>query len=433
MKKKFRIKTFGCQMNVHDSEKIAGIFADSGYEESEKGRRPDVIVLNTCSIREKAEQKFYSDLGRLKSAKRDNPELKIAVAGCIAQQAGEKIMKKFPHVDYIFGPNNIDKLQNWIDGNSSKSSIEDNPLYHTQDLPMKREGGVKAWVSIMYGCDNFCAYCIVPYTRGRERSRPHEQIISEVNNVVEAGCKEITLLGQNVNSYGKGMQDNVNFPALLQRIHDSTSIERIRFVTSHPKDLSDELIEVMRAFPRVCEHMHLPLQAGSDKVLALMNRAYTYQEYKDKVEKLRDAIPGVAVTSDIIAGFPGETDDDFRFTMKALEEIRFDGIFSFKYSKRPGTRALDLPDHIDEEVKSERLSEILRLQEVVSAQKNKEIEGDIVEILVEGCSGADTEKLTGRTRTNKIVNYSGDKSDVGKLIKVRILESRQYSLNGEKL
>jgi tRNA-2-methylthio-N6-dimethylallyladenosine synthase len=298
---------------------------------------------------------------------------------------------------------------------------------------MKREGGVKAWVSIMYGCDNFCAYCIVPYTRGRERSRVPEQIISEINNIAGEGFKEITLLGQNVNSYGKGLQNSIDFPVLLKKIHDLSNIERIRFVTSHPKDLSEELIDVMRDLPRVCEHMHLPLQAGSDKVLSLMNRSYTYSDYKEKVERLRKAIPGIAITSDIITGFPGETDEDFKLTLKALEEIRFDGIYSFKYSKRPGTKALELPDHIDESVKSERLTEMLELQEVVSAQKNKELEGSILQILVEGRSGSDTDRLTGRAMTNKIVNYPGDNEDVGKLINIKILEGKQHSLNGEKV
>jgi tRNA-2-methylthio-N6-dimethylallyladenosine synthase len=431
-------------MNVHDSEKIAGIFSESGYEESENGKKSDVIVLNTCSIREKAEQKFYSVLGRLKDAKKHNPNLRIAVAGCIAQQEGVRIMKKFPYVDYIFGPNNIDSLQDWIDGNRDNPSIthlrkgggtaiEDNPTYHTKELPMRREGGVKAWVSIMYGCDNFCAYCVVPHTRGRERSRPVEDIIKEVEVIASEGYKEITFLGQNVNSYGKSLPGNINFPHLLHRVHDIDGIERIRFVTSHPKDLSGELVASIKGLSKVCEHMHLPLQAGSDNVLKEMNRVYTLDDYMKKIDMLKNAIPEIAITSDIIVGFPGETDEDFMMTIKAIESIRFDGIFSFKYSKRPGTKALELSGHINEETKSERLTEIFRKQEIINLEKNMEYEGRSVEILVEGPSGSDPEMMTGRTRTNKIVNYHGDPEDAGKLLYVKIIKGKQHSLVGEKV
>lgn len=436
-------------MNVHDSEKIAGIFSESGYDGADDSKDADVIVLNTCSIREKAEQKFFSELGRLKKVKKHNPDLKVAVAGCIAQQKGREIFKKYPYVDFVFGPSNIDSVQDWIRNGTSKpesgthdrstdngqrsTAVHENPEYHTKILPMKRAGRVKAWVSIMYGCNNFCAYCVVPYTRGRERSRPPEDIYSEIAALAERGFVEVTLLGQNVNSYGKNVDENIDFPDLLTRIHDIEKIRRIRFVTSHPRDFSEKLMYAMRDLPKVCRHLHLPLQSGSDRILKLMNRGYTYNEYKKKIDMLKKSIPDVAITTDIIAGFPGETDSDFACTIKALSEIEYDGIFAFKYSRRPDTKALELPDHIDEEIKSRRLSEVLGLQESVTYKKNKTLEGEVLEILVEGRSESDPEKLTGRTGTNKIVNFSGEHKDIGSIIQVKILRARMHSLDGEKI
>ncbi len=465
-------------MNVHDSEKIAGIFSEYGCQPSDGAEDADVIVLNTCSIRQKAEQKVYSELGRLKSIKIKNPGLKIAVAGCIAQQSGSSIFKRFPYVDFIFGPGNIDSLQTWINGrvytkdegretkdaksdyrtprksrsagtrgrqftvhSSRVTALKDNPEYHTKTLPMKREGLVRAWVSIMYGCDNYCAYCVVPYTRGRERSRPASDICSEIQTLANQGYKEITLLGQNVNSYGKNLSETIDFPDLLKLIHEIPGIQRIRFVTSHPRDLSEKLVRTMRDLPKICEHIHLPLQAGSDKILSLMNRGYTYKQYREKIDYMRNAVPGIAITTDIITGFPGETEDDFRCTANALREIEFDGIFAFKYSERPDTKALELPDHIDENVKSKRLSEVLELQESITYKKNRSLEGKTLEVLVEGPSETDKDKLTGRTRTNKIVNFNGDIKDIssgssssliGRLIHVKILKARQHSLYGEE-
>lgn len=438
--KKFHIHTFGCQMNVHDSEKIAGILSESGYMNSDSVKDADVVVLNTCSIRQKAEQKFFSELGRLESVKKNKPNLKIAVAGCIAQQKGETLFKRFPYVDFIFGPDNINNLQKWINDSSRRTehgaqatALNYNPEYHKKNIPVKRVGRIRAWVSIMYGCDNFCAYCVVPYTRGRERSRPSIDIYNEVASLAEQGFKEITLLGQNVNSYGKNLTENAGFADLLKLLHDIKGIERIRFVTSHPRDLSIELINAMRDLPKICSHLHLPLQSGSDEILNLMNRGYSYREYRNKIGKLRETIPDIAITTDIITGFPGETEEDFQCTINALSEIEYDGIFAFKYSERPETKALTLPGHIDEETKTERLSRILKLQEVITFRKNKLLEGNILEILVEGASETDPERLTGRTRTNKIVNFYGDKDDIGRLTVIRILEAKQHSLYGEKL
>jgi tRNA-2-methylthio-N6-dimethylallyladenosine synthase len=452
---KYFIKTMGCQMNVHDSEKIAGVFSESGYDGSEDSKVADVIVLNTCSIREKAEQKFFSELGRLRKAKKHRPHMKIAVAGCIAQKKGKEIFKKYPYVDFIFGPNNIDSLQEWIKNGTRNlpagrqgsesvirkrttdyelrtTAVDDNPEYHTKMLPMKRVGRVKAWVSIMYGCNNFCAYCVVPYTRGRERSRSPEDICKEIEALADQGFMEVTLLGQNVNSYGKNLKENIDFPDLLTKIHDIENIRRIRYVTSHPRDFSEKLIDAMRDMPKVCRHLHLPLQSGSDKILNSMNRGYTYNEYKKKIDLLKNSIPGIAITTDIIAGFPGETDMDFQSTIRALSEIEYDGIFAFKYSKRPDTKALELPDHIDEDIKSKRLSEVLKLQESITYKKNKALEGETLEILVEGTSESDPDKLTGRTGTNKIVNFKGNNKDIGQLLRVKILKARMHSLDGEK-
>jgi tRNA-2-methylthio-N6-dimethylallyladenosine synthase len=402
-----------------------------------------VIVLNTCSIRQKAEQKFYSELGRLRTVKKNNPNLKIAVAGCIAQQQGDAIFKKFPYVDFIFGPNNIDSMQDWISSFNDvrrptcvvlrSSALMENPEYHIKKLPVNREGRVSAWVSIMYGCDNFCAYCVVPYTRGRERSRPGRDIYDEVLSLAEQGFKEITLLGQNVNSYGKNLPEDVDFPDLLRMLHKIEGLRRIRFVTSHPRDLSEKLVSTMKDLPKICGHIHLPVQSGSDKILNLMNRGYSYKEYKNKIDMLIKSIPDIAITTDIITGFPGETEEDFQCTIKALAEIEYDGIFAFKYSKRPDTKALHLPDHVDENVKSQRLSEILKMQELITHKKNKLLEGEILEVLVEGVSETDDNKLTGRTRTNKIVNFYGDKINAGNFVMIKILEAKLHSLYGERV
>lgn len=448
---KYYLKTYGCQMNVHDSEKIAGIFSESGYEHSENVKDADIIVINTCSIRQKAEQKFLSELGRLKAVKERNPQVKVAVAGCIAQQKGETLFEKFHYVDFIFGTQNIHSLQKWISNSSQLSvissqstALSDNPEHITETLPLKREGGVRAWVSIMYGCDNFCAYCVVPYTRGRERSRAVSDISREVCELSEYGYKEITLLGQNVNSYGKNLSESIDFPGLLKAIHEIDGIQRIRFVTSHPRDLSEKLIGTMRDFPKMCEHIHLPIQAGSDRILDLMNRGYAYAQYKEKIDMLKKEIPDIAITTDIIVGFPGEKEDDFECTVKALKEIEFDGIFAFKYSKRPDTKAIELPGHIDEKIKSERLATVLNLQENITYKKNKLLEGKILDVLVEGQSETDSDKLTGRTRTNKIVNFYpvrkkdsngvyGDNKLIGNLVNIKIFEAKQHSLYGERV
>lgn len=427
MIKNVYIHTFGCQMNVHDSEKMLGVLEQSGYSVTDNPRKADLVIFNTCSIRQKAEQKFYSELGRIKSFKKSNLALKIVVAGCIAQHEGKNIFQRAPYIDYILGPQNIHILKDLPNGRAKTVFLEDNPDISIVDLPAKRDDGVKAWITIMYGCNNYCSYCVVPYTRGRERSRPGENIYAEVLELAEKGYKEITLLGQNVNSY----RSDINFSGLLRKLDRVGGLERIRFVTSHPKDLSNELIDSIAQLPKVCEHIHLPLQSGSTTILDLMNRRYTYEDYRDKILSLKKTIPDITITSDIIAGFPGETQEDHMLTIKALKEIEFDGIYAFKFSPRRGTKAAMIKDHVPDEIQSQRLHEILFIQDKITTRKNKSLEGTIQEVLIEGPHETDTKQYTGRTRTNKIVNIPESTVDKGSLINVKITKGRRHSLEGK--
>jgi tRNA-2-methylthio-N6-dimethylallyladenosine synthase len=426
MTKTVYIHTFGCQMNVHDSEKMVGVLKKEGYSQTDNLTEADLIIFNTCSIRQKAEQKFYSELGRIKAVKNKRPGLKIAVAGCIAQQEGKALLKKAPYVDFVFGPQNIHVLKDINCFASSNISTEENPVIAEHDLPVYREDELRAWVTIMYGCNNFCSYCVVPYTRGREKSRPSENIYQEVAVLAERGYKEICLLGQNVNSY----KSNITFPGLLRKLDRIGGIERIRFVTSHPKDLSPELINTIEESAKVCEHIHLPLQSGSNSILRHMNRGYTYNDYLRKVFALRETVPDISITSDIIAGFPGETEDDYLDTIRALKEIEFDGIFAFKYSQRPLTKAAGMQKQIEDQIKSERLDEILKLQDEITVRKNRSLENTIQEVLVEGVSDTDKTKISGRTRSNKIVNIPGTDITRGAIVHVEITKARKHSLEG---
>ncbi len=413
-------------MNMHDSEKMAGVLRREGYSPAAEQKDADIIILNTCSIRQKAEQKFLSQLGRTKSLKKTRPGVKIAVAGCIAQQMGESLLARAPHVDYLIGPQNLQAVSGMALDNGPATSLQDNPELASLELPAERKGRGRAWVSIMYGCNNFCTYCIVPYTRGREKSRPSESIVREIRGLAAEGCREVTLLGQNVNSY----RSDTDFPGLLRKIDAIEGIERVRFVTSHPRDFSDALIDAMAGLESVCEHIHLPLQSGSDRVLSLMNRSYTFDDYLGKVRKLRDRVPDVAITSDIIAGFPTETDAEHEDTLAALREVEFDGIFAFKFSPRPGTAASKMEGQLDESVKLERLQQVLSLQDGITQQKNRALEGSVLEVLVEGPSETDGGRLTGRTRSNKIVHFSGGGSSAGRLVRVEIVRAMKHSLQG---
>lgn len=436
--KKCYIRTFGCQMNMHDSEKMAGVLRARGCAITGEQKEADLIIFNTCSIRQKAEQKFLSELGKVKSLKRQRPGLKVAVAGCIAQQMGDKLFKRAPHVDYVIGPQNIHMLSE-IDAGGHMTAIGENPLIAETELPALRKEKGRAWVSIMYGCDNFCTYCIVPYTRGRETSRPSGSILKEIEGLASEGFREVTLLGQNVNSY----RGDTDFPGLLEKINSVEGIERVRFVTSHPRDLSGALIEAIGGLGKVCEQIHLPLQSGSTRVLGLMNRGYSLEDYMEKVQRLRARVPGIAITSDIIAGFPTETEEDHLATIRAMRDIGFDGVFAFKFSPRPGTAASDMEGQLPEDVKLRRLKEILALQDDITLEKNRLLEGTLQEVLVEGPSETDSALLTGRTKTNKIVNFSlkgpqapsnqvmDENGLINRLIMVRILRARRHSLEGE--
>lgn len=427
MKKFVYIYTFGCQMNVHDSEKMLGILAQDGYTVTAAPEKADLIIFNTCAIREKAEHKFYSQLGRIKHLKKSNPLLKIAVAGCVAQESRQKVMKRAPYVDYVLGPQNLHVMR---DLHNAKSNlfIEDNPEIANQDYEMSRECSTRAWVAIMYGCNNFCSYCIVPYTRGREVSRPSAGILAEIKDLKEKGYKEVTLLGQNVNSY----RSDVDFVGLLRQI-DKIGIERVRFVTSHPRDLSRALIDAMVELPNVCNNLHLPLQSGSDAILRAMNRKYTYAEYREKIGLIRSKVSSVTLSTDIIIGFPGESENDFEETVKAIEEIEFDGLFVFKYSKRKGTKAYEMGGQVPEAIKAARLDRLLNIQEEIALKRNRVLEGSVLEILVEGPSASDPSMLMGRTRTNKIVTLENNGSPEGTVLSVRIEKARHHSLHGKTL
>jgi tRNA-2-methylthio-N6-dimethylallyladenosine synthase len=422
-------------MNVHDSEKIAGLLAAEGMTEGESAHDADLVVFNTCSIREKAEQKFLSELGRLRKIKALKPGLRIAVAGCIAQQMGDELFRRAPFVDFVLGPQNIHALPEMVMG-GNRLRIEENPGLALMQLPAARKEKGRAWVNIMYGCNNFCTYCIVPYTRGRERSRPMGSIVSEIRGLIDLGCVEVTLLGQNVNSY---KDEKGGFPDLLRAVDAIAGLRRVRFVTSHPRDLTPALIDAMAELPSVCEHIHLPLQSGSTRILGLMNRRYTYEEYRSKVEMLRARIPGIAITSDIIAGFPSETEEDHEATIQAIRETGYDGLFAFKYSTRPGTRAETLGGHLDEGVKLSRLLDILALQDEITLDINRSLVGKTFEVLVEGPSETDPAKIAGRTRTNKIVTFisgtsgtSGAPGDVrpNEIVVIEITGARKHSLDG---
>jgi tRNA-2-methylthio-N6-dimethylallyladenosine synthase len=435
--KKLFIRTFGCQMNEHDSERIAGILREEGYELCQRPEEADLVILNTCSIRENAEQKAYSELGRLQELKREKrPELIIGVAGCAAQREGEAILKRIPSVDFIFGSPNIDKTTELLKQairQRRPAVLVDYPTRPLATLPAVRKDKLRAWVSVMEGCDYRCSFCVVPTTRGPERSRPSREIISEIAQLAEAGYKEVTLLGQTVNSYGKKSDEGVDFADLLRMINDISGIERIRFTTSHPNDLSLKLMAVMADLPKVCEHLHLPLQSGSDRILKIMRRGYSFKEYRSKIDKLRHLIPDLSVTSDIIVGFPGESEEDFARTLLAVSEMSFDGIYAFQYSPRPNTEAASLPDHPPEKIKEERLKQVIDLQHAVTNRRNQDILGTVQEILVEGRNKKSLDKLTGRLRINRVVHFSGPDNLIGGLVRVKITQARLGSFDAELL
>jgi tRNA-2-methylthio-N6-dimethylallyladenosine synthase len=430
---KFHIETLGCQMNEHDSEKMVHLLRISGFEPVDIAADADIVIVNTCSIRKKAEEKFYSLMGRLRWMKEKKGTI-LGVTGCVAQMEKEGIRKRLPFIDFSLGPSNIHKIGQAIETASRHRHFFDFSENGCTSLsfikPESAKVEIKAYTTIMKGCNNFCSYCIVPYVRGREASRHSADILEEVESRASAGVKEVTLLGQNVNSYNKG-EDDMTFPELLTAINGIDGIERIRFITSHPKDLSRELIGCFGKLEKLCEQIHLPFQAGSNRILRLMNRGYTIEEYKEKIGRLRERSADIAITSDCIVGFPGEDDAAFEESLQLVSDIQFDGLFSFVYSPRKQTAASSLPDAVPRDVASERLKRLQDAQKVITMKKHRAMEGHVTEVLVEGPSKNSNEEVTGRTRTNKIVNFAGNQDMVGTLVNVEIVRGYANSLRGE--
>ena len=432
-------ETYGCQQNENDTERIRGVLHEAGYEFCERAEDADLVIYNTCAVRENAEDRVYGRLGILKHIKESRPDLTIALCGCMVQQEHivEKIKKVHRHVDLIFGTHALYKLPellyNTLLNKKMVIDTENSDGKIFEDMPILREEGSKAWVSIMYGCNNFCSYCIVPYVRGRERSRKPEVILDEIRSLARKGVSEICLLGQNVNSYGKDLEEEIDFSDLLKMVNDIEGVKRIRFMTSHPKDFGDKLIDTMATCSKVCHQLHLPFQAGNDRVLSEMNRKYTKEEYLEKIRKVKERIPDISLSTDIIVGFPTETNEDFLDTLDVLRKAEFDSVFSFIYSKREGTPAAKLDFVLTEEEIKKNFDKLLEVQNEISKKKNDAYLGKTFEVLVDGVSKNNDEMLSGRTDTAKIVNFKGDKSLCGKYVNVKITEAHTWSLNGEKV
>ncbi len=432
--------TYGCQQNENDSERIRGMLSVMGYGFTEDKEEADLILFNTCAVREGAEQRVLGNVGALKHLKARRPELIVGICGCMMQQKhiAEQIKAKYKHVSLVFGTHVLYRLPQLLEETIRETNrvfcIEDSEGVIAENVPILRAPDSKAWVSVMYGCNNFCTYCIVPYVRGRERSRKPEKILDEIKMLAAQGVKEITLLGQNVNSYGKDTDDGMDFADLLREVNQVDGICRIRFMTSHPKDMSDRLIDAMAECEKVMPQLHLPLQAGSSRVLAAMNRRYTKEDYLALVEKVQKKLGHISLTSDIIVGFPGETEEDFSETLDVLEKVRFDSVFSFIYSKRTGTPAAIMENQVPEEIQHERFDRLLEVQNRISREINEEYFEKTVEVLVEGASKTDSGVLTGRTPEGKIVNFLDDgKTHAGDIISVKITKVSTWSLGGEKI
>jgi tRNA-2-methylthio-N6-dimethylallyladenosine synthase len=434
---KLKLITFGCQANEADSEKIAGVLAEEGFELTERAEDADLILLNTCSIREKAEHKVYSLLGTFQRLKAQNPRLKLGLCGCLAQQEGDRLKNRFPYLDLVAGPGAmIYRIPQLLKGDMPQPVLprpkEPLPLYVHSPRP-RRESALKAWVSIMEGCNYLCTFCVVPYTRGPERSRPPDDVLIEVEELARNGYKEITLLGQTVNAYGKNLKPRTRFSYLLRAIDAIAGGEiRIRFTSSHPKDFTDDLIEAMASLRSVCEHVHLPVQAGSDRVLRGMRRLYTREEYLRTVRGLRQAIPDIALTTDFIVGFPGESEEDFQETVSLLHEVRYDSVFAFKYSPRPLTPAAADTDQVSEEAKTARINAVLELQDQIALEQNRHRVDRIEEVLVEeGPNPKMGSSATGRSRRNQLVHFSHDFLNLGETVSALITEGYSHYLKGK--
>ncbi len=439
-KKTAFINTYGCAQNETDSDKLYGMLFEMGYEKAENEKDADIILFNTCSVRENAELKIYGKVGALKAVKKKNPDLIIGICGCLMQQehASERIRKKYKHVDMVFGTHALYRFPKLLhDVLTEKERVfdaknVDGAIF--EGLPVVIEKNYKAQIPIAFGCNNFCTYCVVPYTRGRERSRKSEDILNEINSLVKKGLKEVTLLGQNVNSYGNDNDDDIDFPDLLQKIADIKEIKRIRFVTSHPKDLTDKLIDTMARNDNICKYLHLPFQAGNSRVLKEMNRKYTREDYLNLVSKIKEKMPNIALSADVIVGFPGETTEEFYDTLSLIKEVRFDTLFTFIYSKRKNTKAELMDDPMSYEKKLENFNILLEEQNKISKEINDTYLGNVYEIIDEGLSKTNPDMRQGRTETNKVVNYKakGEVSE-GEFVNVRITECMTWSLNGEQI
>lgn len=433
--KTFFVRTYGCQMNEHDSEKIRGMMKSVGFKLVDSIEKADVVILNTCAIRENAHDKVFGFLGVLKHLKQSKPDLLIGICGCMAQEevVVKDILNKYKYVDFVCGTHNLDNLisivKNKIDTKKQQIEVLSYEGDVVENVPVLRESKYSAWVDIIYGCDKFCTYCIVPYTRGTQRSRKHEAIVDEVKELVKNGYKEVTLLGQNVNAYGKDLYEDYNLANLLSDVSD-TGIERIRFVTSHPWDFTDEMVDIIASRDNIMPYIHLPLQSGSDKILKLMNRKYTSSEYLKLYNSIRSKVKNSSITTDIIVGFPGETEEDFEDTLKLVNECKFDGAFTFAYSPRENTPAALMKDAIPEEVKMDRLH---RLNEVInkySNEANKRMNNTIVKCLVTGLSDKDKTKVCGYTENMKLVNIEGPKELIGNIVNVKITDTKSFSMDG---
>lgn len=430
------VATFGCQMNFKDSEKLIGILNEIGYEETED-EHADLVLYNTCTVRENANLKIYGRLGYLSKLKKENSNMIIGLCGCMMQEEHvvEKIKKSYKFVDLIFGTHNIFKLAELLyerlSGQKSVIDIWQGTTEIVEDLPSERKYIFKSGVNIMYGCNNFCSYCIVPYVRGRERSRKPEDIINEIKKLVSEGVVEIMLLGQNVNSYGKTLENPMTFAQLLQKIEKIDGLKRVRFMTSHPKDLSDELIDVMAHSKKICKQMHLPLQSGSDRLLKIMNRHYDKQHYLEIVDKLRKAIPDIGISTDIIVGFPGETEEDFNETLDVVKKVQYDSAFTFIYSKRSGTPAAEMENQVPQDVVKDRFDRLLKVVNEISSKKTAKYEGTTQLVMAEEVNSHDPELITGRLSNNTVVHFKGTKDLIGQELKVKLLKAKGFYYFGE--
>lgn len=441
IEKTYKIITFGCQMNARDSEKLAGVLEKKGYTEGIDEETSDIVIFNTCTVRENANKRLYGRVGHLKKSCAENRDKIVGICGCMMQETDEveTIKKKYPHVKLIFGTHNIDEFEKLIDkvlkDNERTIEVLDKADGIEKDMPSKRVYPFKCGVNIMYGCDNFCTYCIVPYVRGRERSRTAKSIIDEIKRDVDDGVVEVMLLGQNVNSYKGKLDDDsdkvLTFPELLSMVCKVDGLKRVRFMTSHPKDLSDELIDVIRDNNNCCKHIHLPVQSGSDRILESMNRHYTKEKYLSIVDKIRRELPDVAITTDVIVGFPGETEDDFNETIDLIEKVNFDSVFTFEYSKRAGTKAASMDNQVDAVIVKKRFDRLLKTVEKNSRYNSEKYVGRVMDVLVES-KDRDMGKLTGRLSNNYLVHFEGDESLIGSIIDVKLMKACGFYFEGEK-